>query len=254
MRVVKIDTHEQGWARQAADRVVTAAGREFRSPSLGHPWLGRAGLVLLSLTAAIVLAVALRAPLKDDLAWLLRVARELLEGRQLYADIVEINPPLILWIMAVPAGLARSIGGSPELFAILISAAAVLACGGWTARLLRGYGDLFDHPAAVFAVLGIALLVLPGAELGQREHFIAGFALPYLVLCARRQCGCSPAMGQAILAGLLAGAAVGMKPYYLLAFAPVEILAVVAGVRLRRAEVIAAAAFLLAYGASLVVF
>ena len=59
-------------------------------------------LLLLLAVVAIVLFTMLRSPLKDDVAWLLYVARRWLAGRELYIDVVEINPPLIVWISAIP--------------------------------------------------------------------------------------------------------------------------------------------------------
>src|SRR5262249_54775154 len=41
-----------------------------------------------------------------DKSWLLMVARMMLEGKRLYVDVVEVNPPLILWLYAIPAWLA----------------------------------------------------------------------------------------------------------------------------------------------------
>ena len=38
----------------------------------------------------------------DDIAWLLYVARKWMEGKQLYIDLVEINPPLIIWLPRQP--------------------------------------------------------------------------------------------------------------------------------------------------------
>ena len=77
--------------------------RSNRPGDLSREWIASAisSALLLSVTAA-VLFVALRSPLKDDIAWLLYVARRWLNGRELYIDLVEVNPPLIIWISAVP--------------------------------------------------------------------------------------------------------------------------------------------------------
>ena len=61
---------------------------------------------LLAVVIAIVLFTMLRSPLKDDVAWLLYVARRWLAGRELYVDVVEVNPPLIVWISAIPMQIA----------------------------------------------------------------------------------------------------------------------------------------------------
>ena len=55
-----------------------------------------ASTALLMLTFGIILFMVLRSPLKDDIAWLLYVARRWMAGRELYVDVVEVNPPLII--------------------------------------------------------------------------------------------------------------------------------------------------------------
>ena len=64
-------------------------------------------LFLLLAATAIVMFAALRSPLKDDIAWLLYVAHRWLAGRELYVDVIEVNPPLIVWISAIPLTVAR---------------------------------------------------------------------------------------------------------------------------------------------------
>src|SRR6185437_14862400 len=72
-----------------------------------RPIVTSISLVLLVGVTAIVLFAALRSPLKDDIAWLLYVARRWIAGRELYVDVIEVNPPLIIWISAIPVELAR---------------------------------------------------------------------------------------------------------------------------------------------------
>ena len=67
---------------------------------------------LLAVVIAIVLFTMLRSPLKDDVAWLLYVARRWLAGRELYVDVVEVNPPLIVWISAIPMQIAAGCGST----------------------------------------------------------------------------------------------------------------------------------------------
>ena len=53
-------------------------------------------LVALAAVLALVMLVASHSPQKDDVAWLLYVARKWLGGKRLYIDLVEVNPPLII--------------------------------------------------------------------------------------------------------------------------------------------------------------
>ena len=95
-------------------------------------------LVLLAVVAAAVLVTAMRSPLKDDVAWLLYVARKWLEGQRLYEDLVEVNPPLIIWIYAVPAWLAKTFDVAPKLIAVPYFALFLVGTAAWSARLLQG--------------------------------------------------------------------------------------------------------------------
>ena len=49
-------------------------------------------------------------PMKEDIAWLLYVARECLAGRRLYVDLIEVNPPMIVWVLALPTALSSALG------------------------------------------------------------------------------------------------------------------------------------------------
>src|ERR1700712_2453996 len=93
-------------------------------------------LVLLFSVLGTVLFITLRSPLKDDIAWLLYVAHRWLAGRELYIDVVEVNPPLIVWISAIPLEIARWLGIGSQFVAMPFFVAAVLGCAWWAASLL----------------------------------------------------------------------------------------------------------------------
>src|ERR1700739_4588515 len=87
--------------------------------------------IFLISVIAVILFVALRSPLKDDIAWLLYVARRWLAGRELYVDVVEVNPPLIIWLSAIPVRLADWLDASAQAVAIPYFIAIVLGCAVW---------------------------------------------------------------------------------------------------------------------------
>ena len=127
----------------------------------------------------------MRAPLKDDIAWLLYVAHRWLAGKELYVDVIEVNPPLIVWISAIPMAVAGWLDVAPQYVAMPAFAAIALVCSWWSACLLRPIGGLFASRIPVFAVIGGVLLIIPAADLGQREHLLVAAFLPYLILFAR---------------------------------------------------------------------
>jgi hypothetical protein len=202
--------------------------------------------VLLSVLG-VVLFITLRSPLKDDIAWLLYVAHRWMAGRELYIDVVEVNPPLIVWISAIPLELARWLGVGPQFVAMPFFVACVLACAWWAACLLRVQGQIFAERLPVFAVIGSALLILPAGDLGQREHLLVAAFLPYLVLFAQWLDGRRSSVTASLIAGVLAGLGCALKPRYAAVFAVLECLALTRGLRPWRVMPIAAGATLVFY-------
>src|SRR5690348_14804249 len=188
-------------------------------------------ILLLAIAVAVVTFATLRSPLKDDIAWLLYVARRWMAGRELYVDVVEVNPPLIVWISAIPIWLAGVLGIDAQFTAIPFFVAAVLACAWWTAALLQGSGRLFEDRLPVFAVIGTVLLVVPAGDLGQREHLLTAAILPYLALFARSLDGRRTPLRDAVIAGVLAGLGCALKPRYAGVFVVLECLAILRGLQ-----------------------
>ena len=220
---------------------------------LHRPLVSAISLVVLTSVLVAVMFIALRSPLKDDIAWLLYVARRWLAGRELYVDMVEVNPPLIVWISAVPLELAQLLHIDSRFVAMPVFVAAVLGCAWWTASLLRQQGGLFTERLPVFAVIGSVLLVLPAADLGQREHLLVAAFLPYLALFARAldaKGSCDnppPPVVTWLAAAVLAGLGCALKPRYAAVFAVLECLALWRGMRPWRVMPVAAAVTMVGY-------
>jgi hypothetical protein len=209
---------------------------------------------LLAVVIAIVLFTMLRSPLKDDVAWLLYVARRWLAGRELYVDVVEVNPPLIVWISAIPMQIASWLRIDAQFTAIPFFVATVLGCAWWTASLLRGSGRLFEDRIPVFAAIGAVLLVVPAGDLGQREHLLVAAILPYLALFARSLDGARPAFRDALIAGVLAGLGCALKPRYAAVFVALEGLALSRGLNPLNTRSLAAGTTMLVYAGLVTLF
>jgi hypothetical protein len=207
---------------------------------------GVSALMLACVTAAVLFAT-LRLPLKDDIAWLLYVARRWMAGRALYVDVVEVNPPLIVWISAIPLEISRLLGVDAKYVAMPAFVAAVLGCGWWASGLLRQLGGLFTDRITVFALIGSVLLIIPAGELGQREHLLVAAVLPYLVLFAGSLDGRRPGAWDAVFAGVLAGLGCALKPRYAGVFVVLECLAFTRGLRPWRLMPMAAGVTMVGY-------
>jgi hypothetical protein len=232
-----------------------AEARAIRpAQSAVRPIVTALSVVLLLLVLGIVLFTMLRSPLKDDVAWLLYVARRWLAGRELYVDVVEVNPPLIVWISAIPISLAGVLGIDAQFTAIPFFVAAVLGCAWWTAALLQGRGAVFEDRLPVFAAIGTVLLVVPAGDLGQREHLLTAAILPYLVLFSRSLDGDRPPLSDALVAGVLAGLGCALKPRYAGVFIVLEGLALLRGLKPFRATSLTAGATMIAYAGLVALF
>ena len=192
-------------------------------------WVAPFALAMLALVLVVVMFTTLRSPLKDDIAWLLYVARRWMAGRELYVDVVEVNPPLIVWLSAIPMEMSHWLGVPTKFCAVPWFVGVVLGCAWWTAGLLRRQGGLFTDRTLTFSVIGIIMLILPAGEVGQREHLLVALTLPYLVLFAGELAGHRPDRRDAIIAGILAAIGCAMKPRYVGVAIALEALALCRG-------------------------
>ena len=163
-------------------------------------------------------------PQWGDQTWLLFAARRIMDsGRFAFEDLVESNPPLIIWLSGLPVLVGRALDVSLQsaLHGCMIVLAAISI--GWsTALLRRSAGSRF---AAWFVpVLLYAVVVHPWLHYGQREHIIVFLVLPYLIMAAGRLEGLSPSTTAAMVAGLCAAIGFLLKPHNLVVVLAVEAL------------------------------
>ena len=179
--------------------------------------LGAAGMgVLLSLLAAV----------GHDQMWCLYVAQRMLHGERLYGpELLESNPPLIMWLMLLPATLARML----HLPITFLFKASVLGIGAMIGAItLR----LRERPATAsrvwfYSFLFIFLVIfgaIPARDFGQRDHLLPLLCLPYVLAAALDACGSPRQLGLGVLAsiGFSGGVGVALKPHHLLVVLAVE--------------------------------
>jgi hypothetical protein len=167
-------------------------------------------------------------PAWHDPTWYLYGARRMLDGAAIYrTEIVDVNPPLIIWLSAIPVALGHVLGVTSFVALKLVLAALIVASIAWCLsikyRLHTTKSDLF------LWWLGIALAAvfagrLPAAEFvfAQREHFLTALILPYVFLAAARLEGKELSRLEAGVIGLAAALAVCLKPYDLLIVFAIE--------------------------------
>jgi hypothetical protein len=141
----------------------------------------------------------------------------MLDGARLNVDVVEVNPPLVVWLDLIPAALSRALHlPAAPVFSAIVVLLALLSSWATAALVNR----LFPDRAGLARLLTLAtifvLLPLTREDFGQREHLFLILAFPYLVVAALRSAGRPVGSREAVAAGVAAGAGIALKPYFVL--------------------------------------
>jgi hypothetical protein len=201
---------------------------------------------------ALALGSQLTRSAPPDVAFLLYAAGRVLDGARLYRDIVEINPPLIIWLNVPVELAARSLHVSDVLLYRIFTTAVVGGLFGLCYRLVRCYVAPDDGRFGRYLLLLLcfALFPLAAEDFGQREHFVLALLAPYLLVAAARLRGARVGALDAMWVGVFAGVAMALKPHFAVAWLGLEIFVRLRGPRDRAAatpEMLGALGFLTVY-------
>jgi hypothetical protein len=197
---------------------------EAGAPPLALTALRARALGALALApAAAFLLMVLSPPLNHDVAAILNFAERWVAGERLYRDLIDVNPPLIFVLTAIPAALARVTPLDGVQALLLCVLACCLAAWRLTLRLRQGRPEGVIERAVLDALVPLAC-VLPAYDVGQREHLMALFAIPYAFLAARRIEGLPTPRALAWTVTLAAALGFALKPHFLAVPALVEAL------------------------------
>lgn len=202
-----------------SEQSLGAAYRQPRVPGIGVD--PRRLLSLLWPTLAVCaasIASQLHQGTTTDVAWLITLSERLLDGQTAYVDFFEVNPPASILLYVPAVFIARLLSLPPEFTVkasvYLLFFASVLLC-----RRIerRRWTDV--APGSRLAAYAAILLLLPGRDFAQREHFIAIALLPIAAVFSRRAEGARVGLLPAVIAGTMAGASIALKPHFALAVA-----------------------------------
>lgn len=158
-----------------------------------------------------------RSFLNSDGAWTIVMARRVLGGERLYRDMLEINPPLIVWLHLPIVWLER-LSGIPAPTVIRVALyAGIAASSVASAPLVIGScpSSWRGHRWLATLLIASALIVLPLGAFSERDQLITLLLLPSVALTAARSGRVSVSGTTAVLVGAAAGVAYSLKPQYL---------------------------------------
>lgn len=217
-------------------------------------------LVVAGIFAYALMAIAVE-PLgiNGDSALHIEAAERILDGGLPHVDAIDTNPPLIMFLTAVPTAAARLLNVHPIpvflVSVLLLSAVAAFAARRLLLEALPAREAIHAHLLGVALAVAACVLLFRN-EFGQREHLFVFGVLPYLMVRFRSWEGIATARAAAVACGLAAGIAASIKPQLALIVIAPEIYWAITRRTLRaifRTEVVAAVSAAMAYLAYLVV-
>jgi hypothetical protein len=184
--------------------------------------------LMLGLYAALLVWIGFGAALRpptSDTGWLLFAAREALQGKAIYTELAETNPPLILWYKMLAVSLSPEPVSDIAVFIILVMAVSVISIGA-SCLIVKKSGVLTARQLWLFAaVLSAIALPLAVHEMvfAQREHLVILFCLPYLAysipeVFSRYQ----PSRASIIMIAVWAAMGLLLKPHFAMIFLAIE--------------------------------
>jgi hypothetical protein len=185
------------------------ANRRFLSLSDPAPWQA---LTAALLAAAFGIGLVVSVP---DVTWLQIAAERAMHGQRLYTQVLEVNPPLSVFIYAPALLLAGWLDVPPEAVTAGLCVLAAVVSLGLSGAILRPLiGNDLRRGWRLAAAGAFVLGVMPAAAFGQREHLAVIALLPFVSTTVVRAAGRPPPWLMAVGAGLGLGVAVALKPHF----------------------------------------
>lgn len=212
-------------------------------------WLIVAALLLAALLVQIPVV------LNPDLACLLTEGEQVLDGRKPGIDLLELNPPLSVYLYMPASMLARTTGIAPELLVIILILVEIVVALLIIDRAAAAARLGTEERVVATCLFAFLFAILPSGVFGQREHIAVIALTPFVAVTAIRWRGLSPGP-LAVLAGLGAGLALSIKPHLALVAGLPVVLAVIRQRSVKplfSPEAMTAAAVVIGYGAILVI-
>jgi hypothetical protein len=163
-----------------------------------------------------------------DKDWLLYAAGMLLKGKKLDVDIIEINPPLILWLYTAPAYIVQKTGITDSHALVSLGLCLVAFSISLCVRL-ADWHPAFAHNNKQKAMLALLLAFVfifrtdPSYFL-DRDHIFLVMTLPYIFRWLPPLARASIPLRLRIILAMMAAIGFCVKPHCLIVFAGIQLL------------------------------
>ncbi len=179
-----------------------------------------AGCLALVWLGSLALAVALYPA--TDISWRYFVAGGILEGKVLYRDLVELNPPLWFWAAIPSVWIGDVLGVGAHVAAMSLAHLSSLFA---LALFAKGVDGILSKSERGFALVGflVAILWVAVADVGQREQSALIAGILWLVLALRRDAQLPVSLGLAVSIACFSAYGFALKHYFVLIPLAVEL-------------------------------
>jgi len=172
------------------------------------------------LIIALLLMIAYKFPsfIGVDLGGCRIIKKKFLNGLKPYIDIIDINPPMIIYLNVIPVLLANTLNFTLVWAFVLAVLFLIIICASLLKKIIAASG-VFTHKQIMFVDFMFylsSLYILLRHSYGQREHLFSICLVPYLFLrIFRSEIKSSLSMPVVASIGILCGIMSVLKPYFL---------------------------------------
>lgn len=153
-----------------------------------------------------------------DIGWLVHATNRMIMGGNYTQNFFETNPPLILYLYLPPILLHKLLPIKLALclrgYFFLLAALSLFQCHQWCKKLFSKSDPTIINWITI--TLSIVYLILPLYELGQRDHLLILFTMPYLLMVVYRLQDKKVNLTTSMATGLMGAIGFAIKPHFLL--------------------------------------
>lgn len=164
-------------------------------------------------------------PINHDVGWFLYIAGEALSGKKLYTDIIEVNPPLIVYAF-VALKYFSQLTGIRDLVVFQYAVFFIALISIFLSYRILSF-DIKNSNRIYIPSLCFLLLYLfttrNGLMFGQREQLTVMLCLPYIFMTALRCRDVQFTKKISVITGVMAGLGIAMKPFFIPVWLGMEI-------------------------------